>query len=106
LPPAEKAPGAFPNMSLDEHAGATEEPLDILDVGPASGSAVGVKKPADLEIFDLIEGDVAEREGSSINLERPPSDKPSGVDIIAEELESQVGLARKTGEKTAPECAG
>src|SRR6185369_6076870 len=83
---AEAKPGAdFPNLSLDVPAKDDDEVIDILDMveEPHSGAGSGTRAPADLEIFDLIEGDVLAREGSSVNLDRPPSDKPSGVDIIA-----------------------
>src|SRR5262249_36911314 len=74
-----------------------EDILDVFDVVEPASSPSGSKRPADLEIFDLVEGGEAD-EGSSVNFERSPTEKPSGVDIIAEGLESQVGAGRKKGD--------
>jgi hypothetical protein len=77
-----------------EHKPAEETPSASGKGGPTEGSGV-----------DILGDDVLVESGSEVELGRKPgskSDRPSGVDLIAEALESGVDLSGSSGPGTPP----
>jgi tetratricopeptide (TPR) repeat protein len=104
--PAQATQLAAPGTDAGKAPGSTAD-SDVLEIIDDSGvlraGTVGDDEPlvpgAGPDILDLLGEDMGK--GSSVKLGGPPGEKPSGVDLIAEQLESQVGAERKKGKRAA-----
>ncbi len=99
--------GSFPNLSLDDHeepeateVEEIEEIEEIEEVNDVDDSAL----IDDVTSDDTFDEEVLVDGASEFNLEPPRTgEQPSGLDIIAEEIESKTGIAgpQDTGEEEA-----